>query len=107
MSLVGKGGREVGSADILAALRMAGDADPGNPVPVEEAGLQKLDRAPVVADRPVDAAADHQHFVDAGFPRQPLQVVVEPAPARRAARREMGHRNHPLIAEPPGGGLLA
>src|SRR6266511_2798692 len=79
---------------------IAGDADLADPVTLERAAVDHLDRAAELAGGLLVVAGDDQEALDARLAAEAGEKIVERARARKAARRKMRHRLEARLPQP-------
>ncbi|WP_312858643.1 hypothetical protein [Rhizobium sp. G21] len=93
-----------GFGKVRRAFGVAGDGDVENAVLVEEAGFEHLHGGAEFAGLLVEAAADDQHVLDAGFADGALDALFERDLGGQAARGEMRHGGVAEGRDAAGGG---
>ena len=84
---------------------MTGEANAGDPVPFEDAGLQQLDGGIEFSKRLRRAPAQHQHVGDAGF-RKPGNAIGQIARVLDEAGGHVRHGVKTMGGDRPGSGDL-
>ena len=79
---------------------MAGDADPRDPVLVEQSGVEELHGVGELAEGTIEAAADEQRLIDARLTHEPREVLLDERTARNASRRQMRDGVESFAAQP-------
>ena len=98
--LVGQRHVKVVLRDARMAVRIAGDADVANAVPLQDAAVDHLDGAAEITGRLIAVAGDHQQAVDVGLVAEPGEKRFEFLSIGEVAHREMRHRFKPGLPEP-------